>query len=447
MAHHKREYSNGKVSAYKRRGKLVWRMTVDEYTVTDATDERGLALFEANGTRRVTRTRRVLTKQLDIPCIQYKDRNGNISYRNKAKAEAAFKEWRNSLLAKAESDYELALAKEGARKFSYASMTIPRFVSMYIAELEADGTQPSTTNGYRNATAKLCRFFEHKTIGELTSDDLTAFERHFRKEGLSDTTLGKAERILKQAVKAHKKQIGFENPFDEHLIPAPNGPDPNPLDERSLELVKADIAASRPTQFMTAVELALRTGMRQGEVCGLRWCDVSLDHGRIHICNAIGRKDGGTCYEKVPKTNKRKKGKADRFIPISAKVRRILERRFSFMVEEYKEVHIGCDDHEARDAVAKMFVVGTTDGRFQNPTVLSRTWRGYSMNLTGTKGRRPVFHDLRHSYASYAIANGIDPVTVAGILGHSDPSITMRIYADVLPKTAVAAQDKMDEIL
>ena len=69
------------------------------------------------------------------------------------------------------------------------------------------------------------------------------------------------------------------------------------------------------------------------------------------------------------------------------------------------------------------------------------------MNLTGTKGRRPVFHDLRHSYASYAIASGIDPVTVAGILGHSDPSITMRIYADVLPKTAVAAQDKMDEIL
>ena len=53
-----------------------------------------------------------------------------------------------------------------------------------------------------------------------------------------------------------------------------------------------------------------------------------------------------------------------------------------------------------------------------------------AFGLVGTQGRRPTFHDLRHSFATRAIAQGADVKSVAAVLGHVDAHVTLNIYAD-----------------
>ena len=54
------------------------------------------------------------------------------------------------------------------------------------------------------------------------------------------------------------------------------------------------------------------------------------------------------------------------------------------------------------------------------------------MGWLGTQGRPVTYHDLRHTFATVAIAEGIDVMSLAAILGHKDPSMTMRVYAIAL---------------
>lgn len=447
MKHYKRKYTQGTATPKKRKsGTLVWVLSINEKVEAEVVDETGKPVILENGTVKTSTKSRTLRKRSKVPCSKTKT-----GYTNKRKAEAELAEWRETLLKRAEEDYQNAIRceeeKAQAQKFSYDNMTVPTFLENYFTELEDDGRELSTIDGYRTSTACIRRHFEGKKLGELTEDDLKGFDRTFRKSGLSDTSRNKALRVLKQAIKVHHKQIST-NPFEDFKMPSPNNPDPNPLTRSSLARLKEQLAEAEPNQFNTAVEMALRTGMRQGEICGLRWRDVDLSSGTIHVVNAIGR-FGGNCkfYEKGPKTNPRRRKSADRTIDGSPKIRAMFLKRLEHMVSEYVAEHVTCTREDAKKAVlSTMYVCGRVDGSFYNPTVLGRTWRGYAQTLMGITGKRPVFHDLRHTYASYALDAGINVVVVSKTLGHADPSITWRMYAGLLDGSGKAAQDLMDSI-
>lgn len=67
--------------------------------------------------------------------------------------------------------------------------------------------------------------------------------------------------------------------------------------------------------------------------------------------------------------------------------------------------------------------------------------------LKGTQGAVPKFHDLRHSFATIAVASGADIKTVSVLLGHADPAMTLRVYADSLEDSKRAQMEKLDELL
>jgi hypothetical protein len=69
------------------------------------------------------------------------------------------------------------------------------------------------------------------------------------------------------------------------------------------------------------------------------------------------------------------------------------------------------------------------------------------MGLVGTQGRVPTFHDLRHTFATYAIAEGVDVKTVSSILGHSNAAMTLNIYASADPESKRAAAETIDEVM
>ena len=92
---------------------------------------------------------------------------------------------------------------------------------------------------------------------------------------------------------------------------------------------------------------------------------------------------------------------------------------------------------------AGFYVCGNIDGGYMSPTLLTRWWGQHAREwgLTGTQGRTPVLHDLRHTYATIAVRT-VDPKTAQDMLGHSDINMTMR-YADTSLEQISAASDAM----
>ena len=79
---------------------------------------------------------------------------------------------------------------------------------------------------------------------------------------------------------------------------------------------------------------------------------------------------------------------------------------------------------------SSFYVLGKADGSYLSPYVLTRWWAFHAREwgLVGTQGKTPVFHDLRHTFATVAVRN-LDPKTAQSIMGHSNINMTMR-YAD-----------------
>ena len=69
------------------------------------------------------------------------------------------------------------------------------------------------------------------------------------------------------------------------------------------------------------------------------------------------------------------------------------------------------------------------------------------MGLVGTQGRRPTFHDLRHTSATFSITEGIDVKTVSSILGHANAAMTLNIYASTDTNAKQAAAATIDEVM
>ena len=93
----------------------------------------------------------------------------------------------------------------------------------------------------------------------------------------------------------------------------------------------------------------------------------------------------------------------------------------------------------------QLYVIGGIDGSFMPPHYISRKWRSLAdaLELVGTEGKRPTFHDLRHTYATTAIAHGIDVKTVSSAMGHSNAAMTLNTYATADPDAKRRAADAL----
>ena len=174
----------------------------------------------------------------------------------------------------------------------------------------------------------------------------------------------------------------------------------------------------------------------ESEVCALRWQDIDFGADCIRVGHALTRVRGHFRLSE-PKT-----ATSRRTIPFGPKLRRALLERRAAMEAEAAEAGRGWD--------YGLFVVGDAcEGSFKNPQCLSKEWRQLAgvLRLAGTQGRRPTFHDLRHTFATIAVASSVDIKTVSVLLGHADPAMTLRVYADSLEDSKRSGMERLDGIL
>ena len=182
----------------------------------------------------------------------------------------------------------------------------------------------------------------------------------------------------------------------------------------------AESSQNRP--FALAWQLALCCGLRRGELAGLRWCDVDLSAGLIHIRNQRQR-ISGRLIDAPPKSAA---GRRD--IPIPPGLIPMLERQQ--LLQEASAILAG---------KPPVYVV-SPDGSALDPSALNRA---LAADIAAAQLRPINLHGLRHSMATLAVSLGVSMRILQQLLGHSSYAVTAGTYAHVLHADQAAAMDKI----
>jgi integrase len=180
----------------------------------------------------------------------------------------------------------------------------------------------------------------------------------------------------------------------------------------SAEELAVLLSHARPHRLYPAIHLAAHTGMRRGEVAGLRWHDLDKTSNRVAVRRSV-QCVGGRPVEFGAKTRSSRRN-----VDLDPATMQVL-RRWRRQLDRDGLPH-GPDD----------WMFCNTTGRFLNPQSLSQLF----VRLVQRSGLPKVrFHDLRHTHASLLVANGTPIKVVTERLGHAHPGFTMQTYQHLLP--------------
>jgi integrase len=312
-------------------------------------------------------------------------------------------------------------------------VTLEQFLVNEWLPARAGGLRPSTAASY----AQLIRNYVHPTIGstQLAKVDgamlnvlyqtlLTEGRTEVRRglgPGLSPKTVQNVHGMLTKAFRdAVRWGRLVRNPCD--AADPPRGRSPEMAAWTADEL-RRFIASTAEHRWSAIWTLIATTGMRRGEVLGLRWGDVDLDAGTVTIRSTRIRY-GTTVEASTPKT-----ARGNRTIAIGPTVVAMLRGWRKRQAEE--RMLMGAGWGNVGD-----LVVTIADGTAPNPEAFSNMFR----TLADRAGLRPIrLHDLRHSYATAALADGVPVKVVSQRLGHADVGVTLKVYAHVMPGDDAAA--------
>lgn len=195
-----------------------------------------------------------------------------------------------------------------------------------------------------------------------------------------------------------------------------------------------------PVQYSVIVQLALFTGCRRGEICGLRWSDIDPNHGLLSIRRSLTSIPGQGQVFSSPKTRRSR-----RCIKMEPDDVELLQDYRHYQMEERPKV-----GSRWSSEIQIM-------GKMEKNDLLFTTWEGHPIDPGSVFSWFPYFlkehnlppvrfHSLRHTNASLLIAAHVPVVTVAGRLGHAQAGTTANIYADMIQTSDAAAADALDAV-
>lgn len=209
------------------------------------------------------------------------------------------------------------------------------------------------------------------------------------------------------------------------------------------ETRRTPIYDNRPVQKLRWVEVpvyenrivgykqTLTTGMRKGELLGLRWQDVHLERGAIQVTQALVKVRGRAVVQE-PKT-----ARARRMIELTPLAVEALRRHRARQAEERLAAGPAWRDHG--------LVFCKRDGTPLDPVNVYR--RDFKRVLAKADLQGVRLHDLRHTHATLLLKSGANPKVVSDRLAHASAAFTMDVYSHVLPGLQREAALKVDEML
>lgn len=253
---------------------------------------------------------------------------------------------------------------------------------------------------------------------QLDDGRLTEWQNVLLDAGYAPRSVLKARIVIGAVIMlARRKRILHANPLE--LVP---GPQPRKPKKRAITGQEAGrfIQAVRGHRWETLILADLLTGMRRGELLGWMWSDIDLDAGTIHIRHQLQR------IPNVPglKLLKTKSDAGERLVPLP-----------SLLVERLRE-------QKALRRPGVDLVFTSALGTAIEPRNFNRVFK----KLVDAAGLAPLTpHELRHSMSTILLHLGVTPLVVSQLLGHADPSVTLRWYSHAVPDDHREAMARMDD--
>lgn len=264
-------------------------------------------------------------------------------------------------------------------------------------------------------------------LQQYYAEALQAGRKDGRPGGLSAQTVLHHHRLLHKALEtAVRWQLIGRNVADAVEPPRPERHEMKALTEDEITRL---LGAARGHWLYVPILLAVTTGLREGEILGLRWQDVDHQAGTLAVRQVLQRTDNGLIF-KEPKTQKSR-----RSVTLPAFVVEFLRR--------HREEQAALKDQLETEYQEYGLVCPRADGRPRCPTTVIPS-------LTAILSRaglpRVRFHDLRHTHASLLLSQGVHPKVVSERLGHSTISITLDTYSHVLPGMQEEVARRLDSL-
>lgn len=199
----------------------------------------------------------------------------------------------------------------------------------------------------------------------------------------------------------------------------------------SPEQARRLLEAARGDRLEALYVLAVHCGLRQGELLGLRWEDVDLEAGTLHVRRTLTLAKDGPKFM-VPKT-----AKSRRQIRFTTGAVEALKRHHDRQFEECTRLTGLWQDYG--------LVFATTIGTPINPRNL--TGRSFKPLLKQAGLPDIRFHDLRHTCATLLLRRSVHPKLVQELLGHATIAVTLDTYSHLVPGMGHQAANAMESVL
>lgn len=319
------------------------------------------------------------------------------------------------------------------------SITLAKYIDHWLVEVAPKKLAKTTYSRDQQDVRRILPVLGHYKLTDLRKEVVRDFYEEMRKapkltdgkplseksvEGIHNTLCS----ILSDAV---EEGYLLHNPAWRMYKPQGEKKERPVADE---ELVQRLIVAleGQSLKYETYFKLVLATGMRRGEACGLRWSDINWKKRSIHIQRNVVKLSHEPIFVKPPKT-----ASGDRVVYISKEMAKLLKSWKQQCMWERKQNDevLQEDDYLFRQPSGDPMVPTTFTFRFKK--ILRQNGLPENLNV----------HSLRHTNASLLIAQGVDVRTVASLLGHSQASTTLDIYAHAFDKKKREAQEKLGEVM
>ena len=237
--------------------------------------------------------------------------------------------------------------------------------------------------------------------------------------GLSTTTVHSVHLMLHAALdRAVKERLIPRNPCEDCVVPKPRKLDMNVL---SPEQMGAYLEAAQRRELLPMFYLELVSGLRKGELVALRWDDLDIQSRTISVCRQYVRNPDGSLELTRPKTEN------------SVRLVSIPQVAVDLLIQE----------HDRHPDNPYLFPSPLTGEMYHPDSVVNLHKK--ILKDAGLEHLR--FHDLRHTFATTALQNGVDVKTVSSMLGHFDAGFTLRTYTHAIRQKQDEAAQAMGNFM
>jgi integrase len=324
---------------------------------------------------------------------------------------------------------ELQQQQEQGVQLADSNVTLQQFLTRWLTDSIRPSVRPRTYEGYESIVRiRVIPRIGRLTLNKVTPAVLQRLYTDLAEAGLSARSIHNTHRVLHKAFKqAMRWGLIPRNPTE-----AVDPPRPQQTEMKTLSVADVNrlFEGTRDHRLHALFVLAVSTGMRLGELLGLKWVDIDEDKRRLFVRRSVQRTRDGLVFV-PPKT-----AKSRRTVILTSTALAALKDHRRKQAEERLRLGAAWEDQG--------LVFPNVTGGPQDPGTMSARFREVLSRLDISRIR---FHDLRHTAASLLLSAGTHPKVVSEMLGHSTIVLTLDTYSHVIPTMHAEAAETMERLL